>query len=596
MTLNITVLTADRIYQSADFCLSYPGGKRSHSMKVVTLQYSDFFGMLTYTGVGEWHKDTSQWVIEWLSPLGDASLENIAEELARRASDWIRQIGTKTGRIYPHTFVLAAFRRGRASVTVVSNFENAVGLQSLNPGQTFSISKRDFDGQVRVVVTGWKPAVQRYERKALLRFVRRHLDNPQAIRNSMADLNESAARSPEGSTISVECTVVSMNSDGSGLQELTPGSKVEFRNLALGMSLDVAKVLAGLGAKGAQLVGASFAQVGPSAAPLGQPSTCVPSLVNTQEAAGYELIELAGGQFKTARAGALNQLGTVLGAGATEPSDYCLWTWREGESVQLLPVPYSTTDLSMGINNEGAIAGTVADSSGYLRALGLYGQTISMLDDAGGRDSGVRAINSRGSIVGWVCIDSVNRGQLNYRPAVWAPNAPMVILSDLPAQWGEAIGVNSEGCILLGVHEAVPFLQRPILFTPGGDLRECGSAEKGISPLGITNEGLVLASANMSGKPVTLMCRPGQPWDQLHIPEGWVAGAISPGGWMAGSFRDSGFSRPWVRRPDGKTILLPYLRHHHCAPTAIDDHGNVAGRAEADHGEHAIFWRGRSQI
>jgi hypothetical protein len=58
MTLNITLLTRSRIYQSADFRLSDPVTKRvvpKDSTKLVRVQYESFNGFITYT---EWEAST----------------------------------------------------------------------------------------------------------------------------------------------------------------------------------------------------------------------------------------------------------------------------------------------------------------------------------------------------------------------------------------------------------------------------------------------------------------------------------------------------------------------------------------------------------
>ena len=130
MTLNITVLTRERIYQSGDFMISdlNTGAPiRSNSMKIVTIQNKNFTGLLTYTGIGSWplDRDTSEIVVGWLTEIGDRPRAEVVEMLGTRASEWIRSIWRATGSLRKHTFVLATFESGDAVVDVISNFEDA---------------------------------------------------------------------------------------------------------------------------------------------------------------------------------------------------------------------------------------------------------------------------------------------------------------------------------------------------------------------------------------------------------------------------------------------------------------------------------------
>jgi hypothetical protein len=91
MTLNITLLTERAIYQSADFRLTNADtGKiiTDASTKLVTLQYFEWDGFATYTGVGRWRgRDTSEWLVDWLRGLEDASPQDIAQRLFK-AERW----------------------------------------------------------------------------------------------------------------------------------------------------------------------------------------------------------------------------------------------------------------------------------------------------------------------------------------------------------------------------------------------------------------------------------------------------------------------------------------------------------------------------
>ena len=85
MTLNITILTANVIYQSADFRLWDPARDEvitDSSNKSVSIRMDEWEGALTYTGIGRWgDRDTSEWITEWLTGVGNVSFTDLQELL-----------------------------------------------------------------------------------------------------------------------------------------------------------------------------------------------------------------------------------------------------------------------------------------------------------------------------------------------------------------------------------------------------------------------------------------------------------------------------------------------------------------------------------
>jgi hypothetical protein len=81
MTLNITLLTERAIYQSADFKLTDADTGEpitEASTKLVTLQYFEWDGFVTYTGVGRWRgRDIAAWLVKWLTGLESASPQDV---------------------------------------------------------------------------------------------------------------------------------------------------------------------------------------------------------------------------------------------------------------------------------------------------------------------------------------------------------------------------------------------------------------------------------------------------------------------------------------------------------------------------------------
>jgi hypothetical protein len=83
MTLNVTLLTERAIYQSADFRLTDADTGTvitDASTELVTLQYYEWDGFVTYTGVGRWRRrDISDWLVEWMTGLEDATPQDVAQ-------------------------------------------------------------------------------------------------------------------------------------------------------------------------------------------------------------------------------------------------------------------------------------------------------------------------------------------------------------------------------------------------------------------------------------------------------------------------------------------------------------------------------------
>jgi hypothetical protein len=118
-----------------------------------------------------------------------------------------------------------------------------------------------------------------------------------------------------------------------------------------------------------------------------------------------------------------------------------------------------------GINDEGEVAAAASMADGSTHAVRWReGGAPFDLGCFRGRDSGAAAINSAGLVVGWVCIDPVNRGQMNFRPAAWA-NDNMLVLENFCCDWGQAVDVNDTGLVLVlgyvGMRESRAILWNP---------------------------------------------------------------------------------------------------------------------------------------
>jgi hypothetical protein len=89
MSLNITIATANAVYQSADHRLSDADTKTiisSQSSKSIEIRQQDWSELLAYTRIGRWQgRDTHEFVYEWIATISNYSIEELAEQIC---NDW----------------------------------------------------------------------------------------------------------------------------------------------------------------------------------------------------------------------------------------------------------------------------------------------------------------------------------------------------------------------------------------------------------------------------------------------------------------------------------------------------------------------------
>ncbi|MGH2948749.1 MAG: hypothetical protein ACRDPC_21265 [Solirubrobacteraceae bacterium] len=605
MTLNLTLLTPDAVYQAADFRLTDGDTGDpidSQSMKLVTVHYWEWEGFITYTGVGRWrNKDTSEWIVEWLTGLSDASPDAVIDRVRMKGTEYLQRIErSPRGRRHHHTFVFAAFVNGIPRVATISNFEDCSGRTEGQPAAALSVDSRVMRRRSLLLVTGQKPAVRRASRRRLERLAERSQTSPAVIRSALTQMNAEAAGVAEAhGTVSVGCSVTSFRRDGSGFQDFAKAGTAHPRSVMNGEPMPD---LAGLvGANPGSVRGISFARSVPDADR--QPySPCVPRTVTPAGGDAFELRELRYDEFEAAIAGDVNERATVLGSG-TRPGQpganlLCIW---DAESPRLLG--FSGNARVRGLNSRGEVAVTADMSDGSVHAtrwspaggardLGTFHGVESEVF----ADSGATAMNDAGVVVGWISLsaDRSDRGQGNYRPAAWIPGEDAVFLTDLGFAWGQAVDINAAGTVLLVAYtEGIMGKCKALLWDPmAGTLTHVGADEPdGVYPSSLTASGLVLGTGrNRNGETIACVSRLGGPWMRLGTPDGWYATTMNEAGDVAGRCVVEGFGRPWLRRSTGAIVWLPYLEHHHCQPSSLATEGFIVGTAQTDHGTHALLW------
>lgn len=585
MTLIITALLPSTICQSADFRLV--DGRTGapwvdSSTKLLRLEYGGWSAVVSYTGIGAVGKQTtSEIVLSWLSGLDATSPEDVAVQIAERGGKWLSAIGRQLGGIPRHTFLLSSFDDNCPSVTLISNFENTVGRSDYTPSGDLEISTLRYDTRPRLLISGCKDAVGDRVRRQLERRIKQFPDDPARVRRLLATANSIASRSQAAmGMVSAKCSVISVRPDGQGYLE----SEVEVKSMAFGMPMpDLSEVLKTLGFKG-QLRSATFASSRPRVAY----DRCVPRVAYPESPSSqFSLTEIVAEGLENCESKDLNDAGIILGGGHAigDPARCACWT----SSIISPPTIAAVVCKPVAINAKGTYCAEAITSDRSNRGVRLEGDNVFELGCYGGRDSFASAMNSHGHVAGAVCISATDRGQRNFRPAVWTSDSPLV-LADFGCDWGQAVRITDDGLVLV-----VGYIGREVhafLWDSHADSIRLVGQHSGVYPLAINRDGVVLGKGtDRSGRTLACIAKGDAQWEALGTEPDFYATCLSDAGEVAGAVEVDGFERPWLRTADGSILWLPYFEHHFCRPQAINSARMVVGTARTDHGCHALAWK-----
>jgi hypothetical protein len=610
MTLNITILTTDLIYQSADFRLTGQPDSDS-SPKIVTLTFPSFIGFVTYTGIGSYdNTDVSSWITRWLTGSSNLSIAEVADLLQAKGTELVAKVKRATGKIWKMTFVLAGFEDGAPPIVyIISNFESIRREEyPVEPELKASSQRIRKSRKALVIVTGsgakW---VSASDRKALGNIAARYPHDSGRIRRRLEVIHQKAReeeKTRRKDTITPHCMVVSFRSDGSGVLRLDPNAEkfpVLFPQISFGMNtadlLGKALRAAGLDPSKVRLV------QGASAAPSARrPKSVLPpcrfTVATPEPARGYGLRELRGGSCSLTAASAINNNGVVVGT--VQPDGdrayHAPWIWRDGRA-QIFDFPGSAS----AVNSSGEIAMHKQTTDGRSHACVYSNEHVIDLhaslfpsDTFTAMNSWALAINDAGLVGGRVEDWSREKGQHNPErlPAYWRPGGMAVAQRMIPNMHNcRVVDANQHG-ILLIMAAVAAFDTRCILWgTSNKTNTHVGGLDANVFPLGLADSGIVLGQVNNErGQKVAVICPPNGSWLRLGTGDGWTPVDINNSGDVVGRVQIDGIDRPWLRLNTGELIMLPYLISHGTIPNSINDAGQIVGTSSADHGSHALLW------
>ncbi len=607
MTLNITVLSAEGVYQSADFRLAAfepgPDGrwitKVDNSPKVVHLSYKTWTGCLTYCGVGMWEtRPTYETVADWITEpnRGELTFDQVADLLASNGSKWIDAITTALKRFQPHTFVLAGFVADCPQVALISNTHSIAGRIPRRTGEGLkcsSLASRD----THVFVTGIDNAVSRADRLLLKRLASNGPDH-NVVRHHLARVNAKAAATLEANNgISKACLCYSIGKRGGGAGEVHGELKGKFVPVQIQSGMNLTKWLGQVMNLGpnAQLKSVSFATSASSDAVAAEPIDCDLHFVVDDAAEDFDPTSIGEINEFHLEPSAVSNSGAIVGQLRypihTSPQAF---VWRQGQSIQGLGTFGGPTSHAADVNSLGVVVGNAHRADGLTRAFRWSHDQEGLLDlgTSGGSTAMAHAINDRGEIVGATNLSTGQPIHAAERAFIWTEADGMLPIPGLGDAWSRASDINNSGWVV-GWYQPTGQVRGFLWYKDIGLVPIEGPIGRPFYVRAINDAGTVIGEGDDEhGVRRAMLWTVDAGLSFLDVPVAFHPTAIDEDGNIVGFERGAPWIRPWLCRPDGSVVKLSYAENHHTEPRGISS-GMVVGTARKEQWKHVhpLIWR-----
>lgn len=202
MTLNITLVTANAIYQSSDYRLSNPQtGRRVEVRGHKVVSVVGLPGLICFTGIASTGRESvGDWMARQLpQPNPSVSVDEAIDRL-KSADDWLRHWPRERRRI---SFTLATWQAGRPVIALISNFQDLTGRAHSEVRLRLEVDVAR-PKPPWVLVTGRSDGMKGSDRRRLV-----HLANaPQSrMLELMAETNRQVSGRVGDDAVSASCTV-----------------------------------------------------------------------------------------------------------------------------------------------------------------------------------------------------------------------------------------------------------------------------------------------------------------------------------------------------------------------------------------------------
>lgn len=609
MTLNITVLSPGRIYQSADFRLAAfkrgPDGKwipiANNSPKIIALHYGGWNGFLTYCGVGLWDSEqTYDAVARWLvtAEPKDLSFDQVAEVLTTNGSTWIKSICDELGRFQPQTFVLAGFEADQARVAVISNTQSIAGRMPRPANAALQCSLLT-TSDIHVLVTGIDNAVHAADRKLLKRLAKAGIE-ANVLRHHLSRVNVRASRTDEANNgISPACLCYSVDIHGGGSGDLYGTVEGRFAPIRIqrgvNMTALMTDIIGELVGPNAQSRGSTFATTASSNAVAEAHIECTLQFNYDSPAQHWTIADLSQINEIHIEPVAINRHGSIVGQ-VRHPINTAprAFVWHGDEIIGLgtLGGPFSS---AQAINSDGVLVGSAHRADGVARAVRWSAGTYDMSDlgQLVGDTAVAIAINDHGTIVGTAHGVPGGPNLGSERAFIWTEQDGMQQIDELGDVWTSARAINNNGWIV-GSYRLPG--QPPYGFVWSRDigLHVIGaSIGRAFFVQSINNANVVLGTGNDEfGVRRVMVWTLDDGLRVLEVPAEYSPVAIDDDGNIIGVRDTAPWFRSWLYRPDGTLVQLPYAEDHSTEVKAIA-HGTIIGVARKEDWKHVhpLRWR-----
>jgi hypothetical protein len=213
MTLIITIVSQEGIWQSSDHCLYNQESDQPlqiESQKHIVFECPDGRGLLAYAGLGLYNNiQMSDWVCEILR--GETrNLENSLNYLCVKSSTILGPY-LERGNI-PHSFAIGAFQQSKPYLFRIENFYKKGNKIVLPVQSKFHILKEQIEGS-KVEFTGMYTALSKRQREKLVNRASQKPKKPEDFLALLSNFNEIAHHGCS-KLISASCRISFMPPDG----------------------------------------------------------------------------------------------------------------------------------------------------------------------------------------------------------------------------------------------------------------------------------------------------------------------------------------------------------------------------------------------
>jgi probable HAF family extracellular repeat protein len=597
MTLNITIVSPSGIHQSADFRISRtekdPDGKwielQPNSSKIVPLRFQQWFGFMTYCGIGLWNgRRTDEYASEWLTDLGpkDPTFLDVVEKLRTSGSNWIGGINRGRDEPFAHSFVVAGFEGGIPIYAIVSNVQSLTERFRGLSAELISDIRATRD--LHLLITGIPEAVAEGSQLRLKAVVRSGAA-PNVIRHEMAEVNRTASESEEAKNgISPACLAFSIDKHGAGHGEVhgdVPGPVLP-RTVSGG--IDMSKIMADVLKKipGAKLVQAAYATTESNRRDLQEQVDCLLEFKNLES---YAVEEIGSINRHTLYLQAINEHDSIAGhISSPVGTPFRAFVQIAGHEINNLGTFGGPFSHAFAINDQNQVVGSANVDDQVVHAF-FWDESAGLRDlgTLGGIRSVARDVNNSGHVVGASFINSGQPTPEAERAFLWSAQAGMINLGESFESWSRAVAINERG-LALGVRQrgAAPcgfvwLPERSVIDIPG-------LGGRAFYPCAVNNEGLVVGEGDDSlGRRRTFAWTLGEGLKQLGVPDDFHPCDVDANGNVLGNVH----SRPWQKvgiydTTRDRYFELPMAYNHQTSVIAMNSNGVIIGEAGTGSTKH----------